>query len=154
MKLFIPPIKEDLNRPYDVTLTEGQIATILYVMEGYIQGNDEYENRFKEDVDNIFEVLESAVDNYYSKVEAAQKKQPIPEWDDTVEDAQVNDVSYSPLNENTEYGKDVRTADDVAKCIVDSDGEYADCVDQLVDSMNPRFHMDRAFAKLRDSEDI
>ena len=135
MKLFIPPIKEDLNRPYDVTLTEGQIATILYVMEGYIQGNDEYENRFKEDVDNIFEVLESAVDNYYSKVEAAQKKQPIPEWDDTVEDAQVNDVSYSPLNENTEYGKDVRTADDVAKCIVDSNGEYADCVDQLVLSM-------------------
>ena len=154
MKLFIPPIKEDLNRPYDVTLTEGQIATILYVMEGYIQGNDEYEDRFKEDVDNIFEVLESVVDNYYSKVEAAQKKQPIPEWDDTVEDAQVNDVSYSPLNENTEYGKDVRTADDVAKCIVDSNGEYADCVDQLVDSMNPRFHMDRAFAKLRDSEDI
>ena len=135
MKLFIPPIKEDLNRPYDVTLTEGQIATILYVMEGYIQGNDEYEDRFKEDVDNIFEVLESAVDNYYSKVEAAQKKQPIPEWDDTVEDAQVNDVSYSPLNENTEYGKDVRTADDVAKCIVDSNGEYAECVDQLVLSM-------------------
>jgi len=135
MKLFIPPIKEDLNRPYDVTLTEGQIATILYVMEGYIQGNDEYEDRFKEDVDNIFEVLESVVDNYYSKVEAAQKKQPIPEWDDTVEDAQVNDVSYSPLNENTEYGKDVRTADDVAKCIVDSNGEYADCVDQLVLSM-------------------
>ncbi len=135
MKLFIPPIKEDLNRPYDVTLTEGQIATILYVMEGYIQGNDEYEDRFKEDVDNIFEVLEGAVDNYYSKVEAAQKKQPIPEWDDTVEDAQVNDVSYSPLNENTEYGKDVRTADDVAKCIVDSNGEYAECVDQLVLSM-------------------
>ena len=153
MKLFIPPIKEDLNRPYDVTLTEGQIATILYVMEGYIQGNDEYENRFKEDVDNIFEVLESAVDNYYSKVEAAQKKQPIPEWDDTVEDAQANDVPYSPLNENSEYGKDVRTADDVASCITDGN-DYADCVDQLVDSMNPRFHMDRAFAKLRDSEDI
>ena len=132
---FIPTVKEDLNRPYDVTLTEGQIATILYVIEGYIQGNDQYEDRFKEDVDNIFEVLEGAVDNYYSKVEAAQKKQPIPEWDDTVEDAQVNDVPYSPLNENSEYGKDVRTADDVAKCIVDSNGEYADCVDQLVNSM-------------------
>ena len=132
---FIPTVKEDLNRPYDVTLTEGQIATILYVIEGYIQGNDEYEDRFKEDVDNIFEVLEGAVDNYYSKVEAAQKKQPIPEWDDTVEDAQVNDVPYSPLNENSEYGKDVRTADDVAKCIVDSNGDYADCVDQLVLSM-------------------
>ena len=131
---FIPTVKEDLNRPYDVTLTEGQIATILYVIEGYIQGNDEYEDRFKEDVDNIFEVLEGAVDNYYSKVEAAQKKQPIPEWDDTVEDAQVNDVPYSPLNENSEYGKDVRTADDVASCITDGN-DYADCVDQLVLSM-------------------
>ena len=106
-------------------------------MEGYTQGSDDYhfDDDFKSDVDNIFEVLEGAVDNYYSKVEAAQKKQPIPEWDDTVEDAQVNDVPYSPLNENSEYGKDVRTADDVAKCIVDSNGEYADCVDQLVNSM-------------------
>ena len=134
---FIPTVKEDLNRPYDVTLTEGQISTILYVLEGYIQGSDDYhfDDDFKSDIDNIFEVLEGAVDNYYSKVEAAQKKQPIPEWDDTVEDAQVNDVPYSPLNENSEYGKDVRTADDVAKCIVDSNGEYADCVDQLVNSM-------------------
>ena len=62
---FIPTVKEDLNRPYDVTLTEGQIATILYVIEGYIQGNDEYEDSFKVDVDNIFEVLEGAVDSFY-----------------------------------------------------------------------------------------
>ena len=128
---------EDLNRKHTVTLTEGQMSTILYILEGYINPSDDYsyDPDFSEDIDNIFEVLEGAVDNYYSKVEAAQKKQPIPEWDDTVEDAQVNDVSYSPLNENTEYGKDVRTADDVAKCIVDSNGEYADCVDQLVLSM-------------------
>ena len=32
---FEPKVEEDLNRPYNVTLTEGQIATILYVMEGY-----------------------------------------------------------------------------------------------------------------------
>ena len=62
-----PSVPEDLNRPYKVTLTEGQIATILYVMEGYIQGNDEYEDSFKVDVDNIFEVLEGAVDKYYDE---------------------------------------------------------------------------------------
>ena len=62
---FNPSVPEDLNRPYKVTLTEGQIATILYVMEGYIQGNDEYEDSFKVDVDNIFEVLEGAVDSFY-----------------------------------------------------------------------------------------
>ena len=64
---FNPSVPEDLNRPYNVTLTEGQIATILYVMEGYIQGNDEYEDSFKVDVDNIFEVLEGAVDKYYDE---------------------------------------------------------------------------------------
>ena len=35
---FIPSVKEDLNRPHNVTLTEGQISTILYIMEGYLQG--------------------------------------------------------------------------------------------------------------------
>ena len=63
---FNPSVPEDLNRPYKVTLTEGQIATILYVMEGYIQGNnEEYEDSFKVDVDNIFEVLEGVVDSFY-----------------------------------------------------------------------------------------
>ena len=64
-KSFEPVVEEDLNRLHNVTLTEGQIATILYVMEGYIQGNDEYEDSFKVDVDNIFEVLEGAVDSFY-----------------------------------------------------------------------------------------
>ena len=64
-KPFHATVDEDLNRLHNVTLTEGQIATILYVMEGYIQGNDEYEDSFKVDVDNIFEVLEGAVDSFY-----------------------------------------------------------------------------------------
>ena len=83
-QLFKPSISQDLNRPYDVTLTEGQIATILYILEGAIQGNDEYneEDQFQKDVDSVFETLEGAVDNYYSKVEAAQSKQPTPEWED------------------------------------------------------------------------
>jgi len=80
---FNPSIAEDLNRPYDVTLTEGQIATILYILEGAINDRDESNtDQFDKDVDTIFETLEGAVDNFYSKVEAAQSKQPEPEWED------------------------------------------------------------------------
>ena len=141
---FEPKVEEDLNRPYNVTLTEGQISTILWSLEGYIQGNDDYdeESEYGIELNSIFEVLENAVDSYYDEQKQiaqalydAQQKQPIPEWDDTVEDAQENNVAYSSLYENTEYGKDVRTADDVAKCVADSNGDYAKCVDQLVNSM-------------------
>ena len=65
---FIPSVNEDLNRPHNVTLTEGQISTILYVLEGYIQGSDDYndDTDFAKDVDNIFQELEGVVDNFYS----------------------------------------------------------------------------------------
>ena len=76
---FIPSVKEDLNRPHNVTLTEGQISTILYCLEHYLETNGG--NSIVE-FDNIFEELEGAVDNFYSKVEAAQSKQPTPEWED------------------------------------------------------------------------
>ena len=83
---------EDLNREHKVTLKEGQISTILYVLEGYIQGSDDYhfDDNFKSDVDNIFERLERVVDSYYN----------------------------------------------VGKCILDGN-DYADCVDTLVNRMNP-----------------
>ena len=55
----------DLNRPHRVTLTEGQISTILYVMEGYIQGDDKLDDEFVNDVDNIFDELIGVVDTYY-----------------------------------------------------------------------------------------
>jgi len=60
---------EDLNRLHNVTLKEGQISTILYVLEGYIQGSDDYhfDDDFKSDIDNIFERLEGVIDNYYDK---------------------------------------------------------------------------------------
>ena len=62
---FKPSIEEDLNRPHNVTLTEGQISTILYVMEGYLQGDDKLDDEFVNDCDNIFEQLEGVVDTYY-----------------------------------------------------------------------------------------
>ena len=69
------------NTPFNVTLTEGQISTILFTMEGYMQGSDDNEDsQFVKDVDEIFEILEGAVDKYYDKLEAAKKKQPDMEW--------------------------------------------------------------------------
>ena len=64
---FIPSVNEDLNRPHKVTLTERQISTILYIMEGYINPSDDYsyDPDFREDVDNIFKELEEVVDNFY-----------------------------------------------------------------------------------------
>ena len=93
---------EDLNRPHKVTLTEGQISTILYVLEGYINPSDDYsyDPEFREDIDNIFAELEGVVDKFYDKA-------AIPEWDETKEDAQVNNVKYSPLNEDSDYANKV-----------------------------------------------
>ena len=68
-KVFEPSVNEDLNRPHNVTLTEGQISTILYVLEGYIQGSDEYHfnDDFTRDMDKIFEELQGVVDTYYEE---------------------------------------------------------------------------------------
>ena len=65
--------------PINLTLREEQISTILYCLEGYVQGNDDDE--LVEEVDEIFEVLESTVDKFYAKIENAKAKQPTMEWD-------------------------------------------------------------------------
>ncbi len=71
---FSASVKEDLNRLHTVTLTEGQIATILYVMEGAIQGNDEYnddeDNQFAKDVESVFETLEGKIDEFYNSCDS------------------------------------------------------------------------------------
>ena len=129
MKPFISNIEEDLERPHKVTLTEAQISTILYCMEGYISGQsqEELDEQFDKDCNAVFEELEGTLDRFYNKEE-------VPQWDETKEDAQTNDVKYSTLNENSDYGVDVRTADDVAKCITNGN-DYSECVDELVNSM-------------------
>ena len=65
--------------PLNLTLREEQISTILYCLEGYVQGNDDTE--LVEEIDEIFEVLESTVDKFYAKMEKAKAKQPTMEWD-------------------------------------------------------------------------
>ena len=70
-----------LNTEHNLTLTEGQISTILYTMEGYMQGSDDNEDsKFQQDVDDIFEILEGVIDKYYDKIEKAKSKQPTPDW--------------------------------------------------------------------------
>ena len=64
--------------PINLTLREEQISTILYCLEGYVQGNDDDE--LVEEVDEIFEVLETTVDKFYDKIEKARAKQPKEEW--------------------------------------------------------------------------
>ena len=70
-----------LNTEHNLTLTEGQISTILYTMEGYMQGSDDNEDsQFVKDVDTIFEILEGTIDKHYDKIEKARSKQPEMEW--------------------------------------------------------------------------
>ena len=66
-QLFKPNKEEDLNRLHNVSLTEGQISTILYILEGYnpLDANG-YDPEFREDIDKIFEELEGVVDTYYN----------------------------------------------------------------------------------------
>ena len=65
--------------PINLTLREEQISTILYCLEGYVQGNDD--EQLVEEIDEIFEILESTVDKFYAKMEKAKAKQPTMEWD-------------------------------------------------------------------------
>lgn len=55
-----------------VTLTEDQISTILYVLEGYVQGNDDEE--LVSEIDTIFEKLETVVDSHHDRLEELCKE--------------------------------------------------------------------------------
>ena len=60
---------EDCELP--VSLTVDQISTILYVLEGYIVNSDDTNDEaFNNDVDNIFEKLETAVDIHETELDA------------------------------------------------------------------------------------
>ena len=70
---FIPQTDENryLNTTHKCNLTGAEISTILYVLEGYVQGSDEYHfnDDFTRDMDRIFAELESVTDNYYAQHE-------------------------------------------------------------------------------------
>ena len=79
-----------LNTPHNVTLTEGQIGIILCSLEDSINKSKHIRSKdnlilqpfdeYCQSVDNIFEILEGAVDKYYDKIEKARAKRPEEEW--------------------------------------------------------------------------
>ena len=70
---FFPQNDENayLNSTNKVNLTGSELSTILYCLEGYIQGNDDYnsDDNFSRDIDRIFVELQSVTDNYYAQLE-------------------------------------------------------------------------------------
>ena len=64
-QVFQPSVKEDLNRPHKVTLTEGEISTILYNLEGTY--GHLLDGEIPEEVQTIFSKLEGVVDTYYNE---------------------------------------------------------------------------------------
>ena len=66
-----------INTPFNVTLTEGQIGVILCSLENSTKYAD---SEYIEEVDEIFEVLETTVDKFYNKIEKAREKRPEEEW--------------------------------------------------------------------------
>ena len=65
-----------LNTQHKVTLTEGQMSTILYILEGYIDptNDNSYDPDCREDIDRIFAELQSVTDNYYAEKEELNDK--------------------------------------------------------------------------------
>ena len=66
-QLFKPNVEEDLNRLHNVSLTEGQISIILYILEGYNDTSNDPD--LPKALDNIFKELEGVVDTYYNTEE-------------------------------------------------------------------------------------
>ena len=61
---FIPTIKEDLNRLHNVSLTEGEMSTILYYLDQVADDiGDSYIASLE--VQSIYSKLEGVVDNFY-----------------------------------------------------------------------------------------
>ena len=91
----------NLNVPHNVTLTEGQISTILYIMEGYLQGSDDTEDtQFNKDCDNIFQILEGKIDSYYESISESNKNvsEITPERDAKAVENNTSKVIITPDN--------------------------------------------------------
>ena len=70
---FVPQTDENryLNTTHKCNLTGAELSTILYCLEGYIEGNDDYsdDSNFSRDIDRIFTELQSVTDNYFAQLE-------------------------------------------------------------------------------------
>ena len=58
-------------------LSEKEYNLIKFALENSVKYAD---SEYIEEVDEIFEVLETTVDKFYNKIEKAREKQPKEEW--------------------------------------------------------------------------
>jgi len=70
-KQFIPEYddKQFINSTHKVNLTGGELSTILYILEGYINptNDNSYDPDCRKDIDRIFVELESVTDTWYEE---------------------------------------------------------------------------------------
>ena len=70
-KPFIPQYddKQFINSTHKVNLTGGELSTILYILEGYINptNDNSYDPDCRKDIDRIFVELESITDTWYEE---------------------------------------------------------------------------------------
>ena len=78
-RLFVPQTNNNCYETdtHNVSLTGNEISTILYTLEGYIQGSDDYneDSQFAKDINNIFVQLEGVTDAYYERLEKLEYNQ-------------------------------------------------------------------------------
>ena len=89
-KLFKP-------QTFNCPLTEVQISTILYIMEGYIVNSDDTnDEQFNNDVDDIFEVLQNVVPAKYYDNPADE-----PDWTNNLKPP-FTTSEYNKIKESVE----------------------------------------------------
>ena len=70
-KPFIPQYddKQFINTTHKVNLTGGELSTILYILEGYINptNDNSYDPDCRKDIDRIFVELQSVTDTWYEE---------------------------------------------------------------------------------------
>ena len=61
--------KQFINSTHKVNLTGGELSTILYVLEGYINptNDNSYDPDCRKDIDRIFVELQSVTDTWYEE---------------------------------------------------------------------------------------
>ena len=101
---FKPNIEEDLNRLHNVSLTEGQISIILYILEGYNDtSNDpdlpkELDNM---DTQSLYELASEYVTQSFDRLTDSEIKERIESlYDEELYDELVDNVTS--LNDNEE----------------------------------------------------
>jgi len=110
---------EDLNREHKVSLTEGQISIILYILEGYDDNSNDPD--LPGEIDNIFERLEGVLDNYYNVGKCIREGNDYADCIDTLVErmnplnVKYSDVNYkelTPFEEEIEIQKYIRDNED------------------------------------------